>query len=138
MKIISHRGNLNGPSNLENNPSHILNCLSKNIECEIDVWNIDGKFYLGHDSPQYHVDLDFLKLDGLWCHCKNLEALEQLVKLNIHCFWHQNDDFTLTSKGFIWTFPNKEVVGHSVIVDNSSNWRNKNYNCYGICTDYLL
>lgn len=138
MKVISHRGNLSGPSNLENNPNHILNCLSKNIECEIDVWNIDDKFYLGHDSPQYFIDSGFLELEGLWCHCKNLKALNNLIKKNINCFWHQNDDFTLTSKGFIWTFPHKEVGENSVIVDTSLNWKDKNYNCYGICTDYLL
>lgn len=137
MKIISHRGNLDGPSILENEPDHIRFCLSKNIDCEIDVWSIEGQFYLGHDSPQYLVDLDFLKLDGLWCHCKNLEALEQLLKLNIHCFWHQNDDFTLTSKGFIWTFPNKKTTESSIIVDNDANWREKNYQCYGVCSDYI-
>jgi hypothetical protein len=138
MKIISHRGNLNGPSPLENKPYHIRYCLSNNIECEIDVWSINDKFYLGHDYAMYPIDVDFLKLNGLWCHCKNLEALEKLLELNIHCFWHQNDDFTLTSKGFIWTYPNKNIRKNSIIVDNDLNWREKNYNCYAVCTDYLL
>lgn len=138
MKIISHRGNLNGPSLSENNPDHIRDCLLNKIECEIDVWSINDRFYLGHDYAKYPVDVDFLKLDGLWCHCKNLDALKKLLELNVHCFWHQNDDFTLTSRSFIWTFPNKPVEKKSIIVDNDLNWKDKNYNCYGVCTDYLL
>lgn len=138
MKIISHRGNLNGPSFLENHPSHIQECLSKGIECEIDVWKEKDQFYLGHDTPKYFIEESFLKENGLWIHCKNLNALNYLIKKNVNCFWHQNDDFTLTSNGFIWTYPNKDVRKNSIIVDNDLNWREKNYNCYAVCTDYLL
>ena len=138
MKVISHRGNLNGKSELENNPIHINECLLKEIECEIDVWKIEDEFYLGHDKPMYKIEESFLAKEGLWLHCKNLDALDALMKKNVNCFWHQNDDFTLTSKGFIWTFPNKQVKKNSVIVDNDPKWVNKKYDCYAICTDYYL
>ena len=138
MKIISHRGNLNGSYIYENVPHHIQKCLSDGIDGEIDVWKIQGAFYLGHDSPEHEVDLFFLTQKGLWCHAKNLEALRDMLNQNINCFWHQNDDFTLTSSGYIWTYPNKRVLDNSIIVDNDPNWKGKNYQCYGVCSDYIL
>jgi hypothetical protein len=61
-----------------------------------------------------------------------------MLKQNINCFWHQEDDFTLTSSGFIWTYPNKNVLDNSIIVDNDPKWKEKNYKCYGVCSDYIL
>jgi hypothetical protein len=73
----------------------------------------------------------------LWIHCKNLAAL-QMMPRTCNFFWHQQDDFTLTSHGYIWTFPEKTTGRTSVIVDNSRNWASKNYECYGVCSDYIL
>lgn len=138
MIIISHRGNTKGSDiSIENNPDHIKNLIYSNVYTEVDVWFIDEKFYLGHDTPQYEIDLNFLKNKFLWCHAKNLDALTELLKEKIICFWHQNDDFTLTSNNFIWTFPNKNINEQSIIVDIDLNWKYKNYNCYGVCVDYL-
>lgn len=48
---------------------------------------------------------------------KKLEALEKMSQnKKIHCFWHQEDDFQLTSKNYIWTYPNKPLGRHSVCV----------------------
>jgi hypothetical protein len=139
MQIISHRGNVNGPSKeLENNPLHILNLLKQKILVEIDVRvTSEGSIMLGHDEPQYIVNQDFLLQAGLWCHAKNLAALEYLLDIKANCFWHETDDFTLTSSGLIWTYPDKAVTPSSIIVDISPDWRSKNYNCYGVCVDYL-
>jgi hypothetical protein len=136
--IISHRGNINGPSIFENVPSHIQKCLDDGIECEIDVWKIQDTFYLGHDNTEHKIDFSFLTQKGLWCHAKNLEALSDMLKQNINCFWHQDDDFTLTSSGYIWTYPNKNVLDKSIIVDNDPHWKEKNYQCYGVCSDYIF
>ena len=38
------------------------------------------------------------------CHAKNFEALINLKKINANYFWHQNDDYVLTSSGYVWTF----------------------------------
>jgi hypothetical protein len=139
MLIISHRGNVSGINEgLENNPEHIKTLLQDKIEVEIDVWIVDKLLLLGHDKPQYIINEEFLQQNGLWCHAKNLDALHYMIKHNIkNYFWHQEDDFTLTSSGYIWTFPNKEVTNESIIVDFSQNWKDKNYSCYGVCVDYL-
>lgn len=138
MIIISHRGNTEGhDSKTANCPDHISKVLETGLHCEVDVWKIKDKYFLGHDESGYDINLNFLKNDKLWCHAKNLESLQGMLDNNIHCFWHQTDDYTLTSKGYIWTFPEKEVCGRSVIVHKGPDWRDK-YNCYAVCTDYPL
>ena len=29
----------------------------------------------------------------------------------VHCFWHENDDYALTSKNWIWAYPGKSAIG---------------------------
>lgn len=138
MKVISHRGNLNGSNPLtENSISAINIALHKNFDVEIDVWFKNGKWYLGHDKPTYQINKSFLENDKLWCHAKNLDALNLMLKnKKIHCFWHQNDDFALTSKNYIWTYPNKKTVNNSIIVLIKKQKITKKI--FGICTDYPL
>jgi len=61
---------------------------------------------------------------------------KMLKNRKVHCFWHQNDNYTITSKGFIWTFPGKPITKQSVIVDLQPV-PNFNLDCYGICADTL-
>ena len=140
MKLISHRGNICGrESKNENKPDYITNAIDKGFDCEVDIWHQDG-LYLGHDNPAYEIDLDFLLRyhDQLWIHCKDLESLESLSQNeHLNVFWHESDDYTLTSKGFIWTYPHKKICSKSVIVSNSAKY-SKFQNCYGVCSDNLL
>ena len=47
MKIISHRGNLNGENpNLENTKQYIDTAMNEGFDVEVDLWNIDNKYYL--------------------------------------------------------------------------------------------
>ena len=69
MRLIAHRGNVNGPSAQENHPDHIKEALNLGFEVEIDVWVIDGEVFYGHDGPQYKgtiLDLD----KRCWLHCR--------------------------------------------------------------------
>jgi hypothetical protein len=142
MKYIAHRGLVNGPdSNLENLPGQILLSLQAGYDCEIDIRYIDGKWMLGHDTPDYEVPFEFLEQLGLWIHAKNLEALYELSKTNLVYFWHQDDDFTLTSNNYIWTYPGKELTQSSIMVVpeviDSTLEVTRNVVCYGICSDYI-
>ena len=118
MILIAHRGNTVGPNpDSENRPEHIDKALAAGYDAEIDVWFKHGTFWLGHDEPQYAVQSDYLENERLWCHAKNLEGLEKmLANRKIHCFWHQEDDVQLTSKGYIWTYPNKQYGSMSICV----------------------
>lgn len=139
MKFISHRGNLSGPiSSEENNPEKIKHCLSLGYDVEIDIWNVNEKFYLGHDEPNHEVSLEFLVNKSLWCHAKNLQSLHSMLQVkNINCFWHQNDDYTLTSHGYIWVFPNKPLIKNCIaLIGNNTLYSEKELQeCYAICGD---
>ena len=139
MKLISHRGNINGPDEVnQNEPLHIEKIINSGVNCEVDVWKVFDCFFLGHDFPKYKVRKSFLKKKGLWCHAKNLDALQSMLEIGVHCFWHQNDNYTLTSEGYIWTFPNKMTSEKSIIVHKDANWRSEDYQCFGVCSDYIL
>lgn len=142
MKIISHRGNLSGPCpKLENSIEYISKAYQLGYDVEVDVWHVNNGFYLGHDKPDHLIDEEILEDPKFWCHAKNLGALNKMLKnCKINCFWHQKDNFTLTSSGFIWTFPHNKVCDQSIIVDLRPKevWLKNNYNCYGICADFII
>lgn len=143
MKLISHRGNLDGSiKDLENSPEYLNKAISLGYDVEVDIWYSNHKIYLGHDFPQYEVDEDYIKSisDKAWFHCKDFDSLEflSLNKYDYNYFWHQSDKFTLTSKGFIWTYPGEQTSDNSVIVDLSPDAKQNNTDCYAICSDYVL
>ena len=141
MIYIAHRGLMDGPSKeLENRPDQIKKALNLGYDCEIDVRYIEGEWFLGHDNPDYPIDFNFLQQDRLWLHAKNLDALYILTAFNrLNYFWHQEDDFTLTSQGYIWTYPGKPLTKDSVCVmpEWNSNILEFNEDCYGVCSDFV-
>ena len=61
MKLISHRGNLEGENPLlENSPEYIDEAIESGFDVEVDVRCEDHQFYLGHDDPQYYVPMSWL------------------------------------------------------------------------------
>ena len=136
MILISHRGNLNGKTDRENQPEYINEALDQGFDVEVDVWCFgDGGYWLGHDKPQYYVDESFLHNKKLWCHAKNIQGLYSMLEDSIHCFFHQEDDVTLTSKGYLWTYPGKQLTDKSICVMPKKV--DKSIDCYGVCTDFV-
>lgn len=141
MIYISHRGNINGPnSNKENHPDYLKQAIRQGYQVELDVWVNGGKYSLGHDSPQYEIDKSFLHNPKMWCHAKNMEAVSELTSRGnlIHCFFHDTDDCTLTSRGWIWTYPGKEILSKksiAVVPERVSGWEFGLAG--GICSDYV-
>lgn len=137
--IIAHRANLQGPSpKTENTISSIYKCFDAGFNVEIDVWWKNGSFWLGHDNPSYPLASDRILTDPkVWAHAKNLEAAINLEKIEAHWFWHQNDDFTLTSKGYFWTYPGKTICQKSIAVLPEINFHETTFSlAIGICTDF--
>lgn len=148
MIYISHRGNLDGPNpELENSPNYITAALAKGYDVEVDVWWLENSgYWLGHDSPQYEVDKYFLSNKKLWCHAKDIKTISRLIRSEfarpnpfVHCFFHQNDDVTLTSKNFLWTYPGKPLDYGSIAVlpERAEDKWTQNDNFVGICSDYI-
>ena len=137
MYLISHRGNINGiQKDNENKPQYIDKALSSGYDVEVDVRFDNNKFFLGHDFNQYQINKDFLLNEKIWCHAKTKESLMALQEINAHYFWHQEDDYTITSKGFIWTYPGKKLLPQSIcVLPENENY--KNIDCLGICSDFI-
>jgi hypothetical protein len=140
MKLIAHRGNIYGPNpELENKPEYILDAIKNGYDCEIDVRYLNNEYYLGHDNPDYKIELTFLLSlsEHLWIHCKNFEAFDQLIQLKeLNIFWHQEDQYTLTSHLYIWAFPKSKTSKRSIILLPEQN----NFlfgEGYAICSDYV-
>jgi len=154
MKLIAHRGNIDGPNpSEENNPEYIEDAIENGFDVEVDIWfsSQTKKFFLGHDRPEYQIDVFWLakNINKLWIHCKNIEALYEFSAnmSGYNYFWHDTDKYTLTSKKYIWTYPGQPYTPKSIMVMPESMKvfptfeteleDMKAYNCYGICSDYV-
>lgn len=145
MIYIAHRGLYLGPDKeKENHPDQISLALEQDYDCEIDVHVVNNKLYLGHDEPIYEVDEYWLRNSRFWIHAKNKETLLWFYKCKnwkYNYFWHENDQYTLTSKGFIWTHPNSKLLSISIMVmpeyvDNTLN-NAVEARCFAICSDFV-
>jgi hypothetical protein len=141
MKYIAHRGNLYGPNpEKENHPDYINEAIKLGYDVEIDVWFIDNKWYLGHDNPIYEIKYNFLFDSRFWLHAKNGEVFDKLIKdknYDFNVFWHTTEDWILTSKGFIWTYPNKTLFANSVCVLPEFGYKGNIKECFAVCSDYI-
>jgi len=144
MIYISHRGNINGRiEDSENKPEYIDDTIQLGFDVEIDVWYIDGKWWLGHDGPQYEIDFEWMdnRSHKLWIHCKNKQAVEYLVEndyeaANINWFWHEEDTMTLTSFNYVWAYPGKQPIKKSIAV-MPEIYNDDISKCSGICSDFI-
>lgn len=140
MIYIAHRGLFNGPNPLlENNPEQVEEAIRQGYQCEVDLW-IDDGLKLGHDDAQYSINESWLN-DSMWIHAKNIEALLWLTSTKHKFFWHEVDQFTLTSNGYIWSFPGCKLTEHSIMVmpehTDITLENTRQVNCYGICSDFI-
>ncbi len=137
MIKIAHRGNINGPSHKENQAYYLMDAVDAGYDVELDLWRINDLLWLGHSGPQYLVPESFLLEIGhaAWIHCKNLDALHFLSTTfpQLNYFWHQEDDYTLTSQGYIWAYPGKDTTSNTVIVDLDGTGQYENV--FAICSD---
>lgn len=138
--MISHRGNLYGKVlEKENTKAYILAALNSGFDVEVDIWAKGKKLYLGHDQPAELAEEVFFKnnINRLWCHAKNCEALRFLLDEGFNCFWHQEDEFTLTSKGYIWAYPVKYYPANVIAVLPERYGADQFNECAGICSDFI-
>ena len=168
-RIIAHRANIGGPNpDVENNPEQIDKCIAEGYDIEIDLRydDLTKTLWLGHDSPDYKVTWYWLaqRIRYLWVHCKTYNTLCELSDQSLpkergydvdtggcNYFWHQEDDYTITSNNIIWAYPGKpysdmkmlketQNLSNTVIVMpewNKLDWGSLQVlRCYGICTDH--
>ena len=146
MRLISHRGNINGRiESEENNPSYIDKSISSGYEVESDVWLINDVLWLGHDIPQYKIDISWIveRSDKLWIHCKDIMSAVKIRELDesFRIFCHSNDPFVLVSTGHIWVHDlSLEFDKHAIIplLDQKELDLYDHREVYAFCTDYVF
>jgi len=139
MIYISHRGNLTGRKpELENTPDYIHTALAQGYHCEVDVFEQDGELLLGHDDAQTPIDIQTLRTSGIIAHAKNLEAFATMLQHDVHCFFHNTDAYTLTSRKWIWAYPDQPgTLSHPTIAVLPEQHNTDVTNFDGICSDYI-
>lgn len=144
MKLIAHRGNIDGPSeDTENTCETIDLAIERGFDAEVDVWVFNGEIFLGHDAPSLKIDKRWMneRHHRLWVHCKNTEALGYFSGRGFNCFFHDVDAYTITSDGFVWAYPGMPAAGKKCIavmpehVSSLNDYVFENY--FGVCSDYV-
>lgn len=156
MRIISHRGNLDGPNpSYENHPEYINGAISNGFKVEVDLWetvgDATGAFYLGHDEP-IHKLFEF-SYDHIY-HCKDLRTFLYMDSLGIYpkfeFFYHTEEAIVHTSYNWRWIHPNflrvaslvkrPEKLNKSIaVLPEQTDLTNEELMRFGgICTDYPL
>jgi len=142
MMLIAHRGNMFGATRFENEPFYLIKTIEAGCMVEADVRGKDGRLHFGHDEMQYDMPADYFDKYGQMTifHAKNQEAMDILMDLRAHWFFHDKDDYTLTSFGYVWVYPGKPM-------DNSVRYIYVNpsacevpvglHKIAGVCSDYV-
>lgn len=144
MLLISHRGNIDQVlSGKENTIEYIDQAIHLGYDVEVDIRLINGVLFLGHDNPDYEIDLQWLidRKHKLWIHTKNFSALNYLINYDVRIFYHQKEDHTIINNcNVIWSHDLKEAGTKSIIPLLSKNdILNFTFlrQVYGICSDYV-
>jgi hypothetical protein len=110
MKLIAHRGNIDGPNSAyENSVDYLWFALTNGFDVEVDVWHVDDQIWLGHDSPTYKLGhsafMSLLSHRGVWWHAKDYNTLNYMLShgRQIKVFAHEGDRYGLVNGGYIWT-----------------------------------
>jgi hypothetical protein len=145
MILISHRGNITGRiPEAENRPAYIQDTIVLGYDVEIDVRMKEGQLYLGHDHPQYRVELDWLleRKDSLWIHTKDFESLNLLIDTGLRVFFHEQERQTIINNtNLIWSHDLGSVSNKSIIplldLESIEEYGYLTQDVYGVCSDHL-
>lgn len=142
---IAHRGNTEGRiAELENDPAYIEKAISEGFMAEVDLWKDGDRLYLGHDDGQYDINFNWLykRHHNLLIHCKNHAAFDYCLNEYLHAFWHTDEDYVLTSRGFCVGYPGKVSAGtRFILAVPERHWENvldcKPFITFGVLSDYV-
>ena len=119
---ICHRGNVAGPrKELENNLGVLIQRDIQGLATEVDVWYHEGNLWLGHDRPDYKISLEWLAASRRrLIHAKDGRTFAYLLEeagkraLDLHIFYHTDEDYVLTNKGLVICYPGQPLLPGSL------------------------
>lgn len=138
---IAHRGNTNGAvPEMENRISYLAEALLLGFWIECDIQHHDGHYYFGHDDPQEHIDMDIVMHSHTICHAKDMKTMTYLLSIGAHCFFHDVDSATLTSKGMLWCYPgihprHEKAIWLDLLDQPLPHDRSR---IFGVCSDLFI
>lgn len=142
---ICHRGNIGGAQKeLENNFGVLLQRSIQGYRTEVDVWFHEHHLWLGHDKPEYKITLEWLASDKRrLIHAKDGATFEHLLlesgkrALDLHVFYHTEEDYVLTNKGLVICFPGKPLLeGSLCMMPERANYSQEQLQkIFSICSD---
>lgn len=146
IRHIAHRGNTENDNKVyENNPD-LLDELDKHgIDVECDVWYDKERLWLGHDEPQYEIDLFWLASSPRrLIHAKDGVTFQYLIEqtgakgLDIHFFYHTDEDYVFTNKGVVINYPGEPILEGSIAMmpERASYNLKERSQAFFICSDY--
>lgn len=137
MILISHRGNINGANpDSENCPDYVFEAIRLGYDVEVDVWKVGDKWFLGHDAPEYEVDINSLPIDKIWFHAKDMESFISLFYSGAHVFYQTTEVVVVTNKGHLW-YHTGHVSMYGICVLPEKNGFLVFDTSSGICSDYI-
>lgn len=145
LQHICHRGNLTGPNkDMENNFGVLIQRAIQGYHVELDVWYHEKHIWLGHDKPEYKITLDWLASSKRrLIHAKDGKTFEYLLHecgkraLDLHVFYHTQEDYVLTNKGLVICYPGKPLLeGSLCMMPERAQYSIEDLQkCFSICTD---
>jgi hypothetical protein len=143
---ICHRGNLSGPvKELENNFGVLIQRSIQGQRAEVDVWYHENNLWLGHDKPEYKITLDWLaSCKRRLIHAKDGKTFVYLLQeagkraLDLHIFYHTDEDYVLTNKGIVICYPGKPLLeGSLCMMPERAHYTAEDLQkTFQICTDF--
>jgi hypothetical protein len=142
---VCHRGNVSGPQKeLENNFGILIQRSIQGYRVEVDVWYHEQNLWLGHDKPEYKITLDWLaSCKKRLIHAKDGKTFEYLLleagkrALDLHVFYHTEEDYVLTNKGLVICYPGKPLLeGSLCMMPERAKYRPEDFQkSFSICSD---
>lgn len=127
-RIISHRGNLTGPGS-QCEREHVEAALAAEYDVEVDVRDVAGVLWVGHDEPLYVLPEEWIERPlalRMWFHAKDETAYwalqrHQMSMVTQRCVraFMQDDEppMACVSTGGGWWHPKKNVTMFDVFDD---------------------
>ena len=97
---------------------------------------------MGHDYGEHKLSIEwFEERKGLlFIHAKDLATYTYFIRQKgFNVFWHQEDDYTLTSAGQIWAYPGSALNEKTIcVMPETVLYSIKDISrCLGICSDFV-
>lgn len=97
MRIISHRGNVDGPGS-QCELVNVESAFAAGFDVEVDVRLLNNTLYVGHDAPIYPLPDAWFQpnlIDRIWFHAKDIDAHRVMLGLGVKTFMHDDEPWVM-------------------------------------------